>query len=140
MAQSMGLAISQDESPHIRVIPRTLEYLCIYFHEWAYMEPQRQAETRRTSTRRVYDTLQILSPAETKPWEVRIMQLQPAIDWSLVWGNLHNAKLVDEGRSTWYLVTHVILSTNVRLYKIRLTDTDECKQCGCQDTVSLIAE
>ena len=112
----MGLAISQDESPHIRVIPRTLEYLCIYFHEWAYMEPQRQAETRRTSTRRVYDTLQILSPAETKPWEVRIMQLQPAIDWSPVWDHLHNLKLPDGARSAWYMVIHDIIPTNVRLH------------------------
>jgi hypothetical protein len=56
----MGFAISQDETPHISAIPRTLEYLCIYFHEWAYMESQRQAETRRAFKRRVYDTLRIV--------------------------------------------------------------------------------
>jgi hypothetical protein len=110
VAQSMGLAISQDEPPHIRVIHRTLEYLCIYFHEWTYMEPQRKAETRRASKRRVHDTLQIMSP------EVRIMQLQPAIDWSPVWDHLHNLKLPDGARSAWYMVIHDIIPTNVRLH------------------------
>jgi len=71
--------------PHIRVIPRSLEYLSIYLHEWAYMELQRQAETGRDFKRRVYDTLRTMSTLETKPRVVRIMQLQPAIDWSLVW-------------------------------------------------------
>ena len=47
--------------PHIRVIPRTLEYLRIYFHEWPYMKPQRQAETPREFKRRVYNTLQTMS-------------------------------------------------------------------------------
>jgi len=49
------------------------------------MELQRQAETGRDFKRRVYDTLRTMSTLETKPRVVRIMQLQPAIDWSLVW-------------------------------------------------------
>jgi hypothetical protein len=35
--------------PHIRAIPQTLEYLWIYSHELAYVEPLRQAETGRAS-------------------------------------------------------------------------------------------
>lgn len=112
-----------------------LEYLCIYFHEWAYMEPQRQAERKRASKRRVYDTLQISSPDETKPWEVRIMQLQPAIDCSPVWDHLHNLKLSDGARSAWYMVIHDIIPTNARLHRIRLMDTDNCTQCRRQDTM-----
>jgi hypothetical protein len=81
--------------PHMRVIPWTFEYLRIYFQEWAYMEPQRQAETGPASKRRVLDTLRSMSTAETKPREVRIVQLQPTIDWSLVWGNLHNVIFYD---------------------------------------------
>ena len=59
----------------------TLQYLRKYFHEWVYMEPQRQAETERAFKPRVYDTLRTLSTAENKSREVAIMQLQPAIDW-----------------------------------------------------------
>ena len=33
----------------------------------------------------VFDTLRTMSTVQTKPREVRIMQLQSAIDWSLVW-------------------------------------------------------
>jgi hypothetical protein len=131
----MGLANSQDETPHIRVIPRTLEYLCIYFHQWAYMEPQRQAKTRWAFKRRVYDTLRIMSTAESKSWEVRIMQLQPAIDFSLGWHNLQNVRMHDGARSAGYMVIHDIIPTNVRLQRIRLTDTENCTQCGWPDTI-----
>jgi len=134
----MGFAICQDEPlapSHIRVIPRTSEYLRIYFHEWAYMEPQRQAETLREFKRRVYNTLRIMSTTENKPREVRIMQLQPAIDWSLLWGSLHNLRLSVGAISAWYVVIHDVIPTNARLHRIRLMDTDNCTQCGRQDTV-----
>ena len=107
------------------MIPRILEYLRIYFHEWAYMEPERQAFKRS-----VYDTLRTASTVE-----VRVRQLQPSIDWSLVWDNLHNVILPDGARSAWYTVIHHIIPTNVRLHRIRLMDTENCTQCGRQDTV-----
>ena len=118
--------------PHIRVIPRPLEYLRIYFQEWAYMEPQRHAETQREFKRRECNTS---STAENKPREVRIMQLQPAIDWSLVWGNLHDVRLSDGTRSAWYMVIHDIIPTNARLHRIRLMDTEKCTQCRRQNTM-----
>jgi hypothetical protein len=34
------------------------------------------------------------------------MQLQPAIDWPLVWDNLRNLRLSDGTRSAWYMVIH----------------------------------
>jgi hypothetical protein len=42
-----------------------LEYIRIYFHEWAYMEPQKKAETGRAFKRRVYGALRTASTAET---------------------------------------------------------------------------
>ena len=106
--KEVGLAISQDEPPaHWVMMPRILEYLLIYFHEWAYMEPQRQSETGRDFKRRVYDALPTTSTAETKPWGVCIMQLQSAVDWSLVWGCLHNVMLPDGARSAWCSLTNI---------------------------------
>ena len=119
--------------PHIREIPRTLEYLRIYFHDWAIMEPQRQAETLREFKRRVYNTLQTMSTTENKPREVCIMQLQPAIHWSLLWGSLHNVRLAVGATSAWRVVFHDIIPTNARLHRIRLMDTDNCTQRGRQD-------
>jgi hypothetical protein len=63
------------------------------------------------------------------------MQLQPAIDWSVVWGNLHNISFFDDARSAWYMVIHDLIPTNMRLYRIRLVDTENCTQCGRQDTM-----
>ena len=70
------------------------------------MKPHSQAATWRDFKRRVYGTLRPMSPAETTPRDVRIMQLQPAIDWSLEWGNLHKVILPNGDRSTWYMVIH----------------------------------
>jgi hypothetical protein len=99
------------------------------------MEPQRQAKTHRSFARRVYDTLRTISTAGNRPWEVRIVQLQPAIDWPIVWGNLHNVRIFYGARSAWYMVIHEIIPTNVRLHKIRLVDTENCTRCGTQDTM-----
>ena len=63
------------------------------------------------------------------------MQLQPTVDWSLVWGNLHNVILPDGARSAGYMVTHDIIPTNVRLRRIVPIDTENCLQCERQDTI-----
>jgi hypothetical protein len=120
--------------PHIRTIPGNMAYLRTYFLEWAHMEPHRQAETHRTFKRQVYDTLRTISTAGNRPREVRIMQLQPAIDWFVVWVNLHNLSVFDD-MSAWYIVVHGIIPTNMRLHRIRVVDTENCKQCGRQDTM-----
>jgi hypothetical protein len=76
-----------------------------------------------------------MSTAENKPWEVRIMQLQPAIEWPIVWGSLHQLRLSDGDMSPWYMVIQDIIPTNERLHKIGLMDKDKCTQCGRQDTM-----
>jgi hypothetical protein len=121
----------------MRAIPGTMAYLRTYFLEWAYMEPQRQGETYRSFTRQMYDTLRNISTAGNRPREVRIMQLQPAVDWSIVWGNLHTVRFFYRARSAWYMVilVHDITPTNVRLHRIRLVDTENCTQCGRHDTM-----
>ena len=100
----------------MRVITQTLEYLRIYFHEWAYMEPQWQAETRRAFERKLCYTSRTMSTAESKSREVRIVQLQPATDCSLVWCLLQNVILPDGAWSAWYNAIHDIIPANVRLY------------------------
>jgi hypothetical protein len=93
------------------------------------MEPQRQVETHRSFTRRVHDTLRTISTAGNRPREVRIIQIQPAIDRSRVWGNLHNLRFFDGPSSAWYMEMHDIIPTNVRLHRIRPVDTENCTQC-----------
>jgi len=78
--------------------------------------------------------LRTISTAETIPRVVRVMQLQPAIEWSTVWGNLHITWTSEGAKSAWYMVMHDLIATNVRLHKMLLTDTTNCNQCGRQDT------
>jgi hypothetical protein len=71
------------------VTPQTLEYLHIYALEWAYIEPRRQEETPEAFKRKAYNTLRTILTAETIRRVVRFMQLEPAIEWSIVGRNLH---------------------------------------------------
>ena len=98
-------------------------------------EPKRQTEIGRVFRRRLYDTLRTVSTAERKQRRVLIVQFQPAIDWSLAWGNIRNVILPDGARSAWYMVIHDIIPTNVRLRRIGLIDTEKCRQCGRQGTI-----
>ena len=105
------------------------------------MESQRQTQTGRSFKRRVYDTLRTTSAVETQPRVVRITQLQPAIDLSLVWGQSSNVISPDGARSAWYMMIHDIIPTNMRLRRIPVMDMDKCTQCRRQDTkLNLLTE
>jgi len=134
LLQFWGLLTTRSNPPNLRVIQQTLEYLRIYALERAYIEPRRQDETLKASKRRAYNNLRVISTTETILRVVRTMQLQPAIEWSIVWRNLHTTWTSEGAMSAWYIVMHYLMATNVRLYKVRLTDTTNCNQCGRQDT------
>ena len=123
MTQCKGFAIFQDE-PTTKIqnlgIPTDL------FSRMGVYGTLEAGRKKRAFNRRVYNTLRSMSTAENNPQEMRIMQFQPAIDWSLVWGNLHNVRLSDGNRSAWYMVIHDIIPTNAKLHRIRLMDTDKC--------------
>jgi hypothetical protein len=87
--------------PNLRVIPQMLVYLRIHALERAYIEPRRQDETLKAFKRRAYNTLRIISTAETIPRGVKVMQIQPAIEWSIVWRNLHITWTSEEAKSAW---------------------------------------
>jgi hypothetical protein len=126
VVQRTDFATSYGELPAHRAILRTLEYLWNYLHELAYMEPLTQSERGRRFKQRVSWHFANHYTAVMKAQELRIKQLQPAIDRSLMWGNLRNVILPVGVRSAWYMVIQNILPTNVRLHRIRLTDTDKC--------------
>jgi hypothetical protein len=129
----LALLVSKNNPPNIRAIPQSLAYLCLYFLDWAYIEPERPLESRRKYKRRVYDTLRTILNAENKPREVRVMTLRPHIDWKMVWGNLQSNRLPERVRRAWYMIIHDLMPTNVRLHRIRLRDAVNCPQCRRQD-------
>jgi hypothetical protein len=65
---------------------------------------------------------------------VIVVKLQPEIEWSIVCRNLHITWTSEGAKSAWYVVMHGLIATNVRLHKIRLTDTTSCNRCGRRDT------
>jgi hypothetical protein len=131
--QFWGLLTTRPNPPNLRMLLQTLEYLRIYALERAYIGPRRH-DTLKAFKRRAYNALRIISTAETIPRVVRVMQLQPEIKWLVVLRNLHITWTSEGAKSAWYVVMHVLIATNVRLHKNRLTDTTNCNQCGRQDT------
>ena len=100
------------------------------FSRMGLTEQHRQAETCRAFKRKLYDTWQTMSNAETKQREVRIVQLQPAIDWSLVWGTSPQRNNAWLSLRSVYMAIHDVIPTNVRLHWIRLMETDNCITAG----------
>ena len=123
------------ENPrHVMAIPGKLDYLRIYFQAWAYIAHRWNEESWRTFQQRVYAILRHLTRQGKEEPKMRIVTLKSEVVWSVVWKNLRRAILPAEIRSKWYVVTHVVLRTNDRLYRIRLSDTDKCRRCNAQDT------
>ena len=67
-----------------------------------------------------------MATTATPPREVRISQIQPEIDWRKVWNNLHGIPTSVGAISAWYAVIHDLLSTNTRLRRISLVETETC--------------
>lgn len=69
------------------------------------------------------------------------MQLRPDIECSRVWSNLRNTRTSDGARSAWCMVIHDLLPTNTRLHRVRLVDTDNCREYeGQDDTLHRLTE
>jgi hypothetical protein len=93
-------------------------------------------ETPKSFRKRVYNTMYILNRAGREQKEMRVVEPNPETDWKRVWTNLHNAWTAETITAVWYAVIHDLVLTNVRLHKIRLADTPDCKECGIVDTLS----
>ena len=105
------------------------------FSRMGLTEQHRQAEIGRAFKRKLYVTWQTMSTAETKQREVRIVQLQPAIDWPLVWGPSPQRNNAWLSLISMYMAIHDVITTNVRLHWIRLMETDNCTYCRRQYTI-----
>jgi hypothetical protein len=101
----------------------------------AYIAPPVQEERLRTFKRRVYSTMRTISVAENVPRLMRITQIRPSKEWTLVWKILHAASVSEEARTTWYFVIHDIVPPNECLHKIRLADSNLCRHCERQDSL-----
>jgi len=131
-----NLTKAHENPPDIRLIPRQYEYLRVYAQEMEYVTPRELTEGRRTYTKRIYDTLRIMSANTAPPREIRMEHLYPGQDWVKIWKNIAKARITDEARSAWYSVVHDLIPTNVRLHNIRMADNEDCTLCGRRDNLT----
>jgi hypothetical protein len=135
-AGSRNLTEAQENPPDIRQIPRQYEYLRVYAQEMAYVTPRELIDGRRTYTKRIYDTLRLMSANTAPTREIRMEHLYPGQDWSKVWKNIAKARITDEARSAWYSGFHDLIPTNFRLHNIRMADNEDCTLCGRRDNLT----
>jgi hypothetical protein len=67
---------------------------------------------------------------------IRAQKKIPDIKWTTVWRNINMKFLPQYVRTIWYVITHDILPTNSRLYKIKLHENGKCKCCDQYDTIT----
>jgi len=100
------------------------------------MTPRELTERRRTYTKRIYDTLRIMSDNTAPSPAIRMEHLYPGHDWGKIWKNIAKARITEEVRSAWYSVEHDLIPTNVRLHNIRMADNEDCTLYGRRDTLT----
>jgi hypothetical protein len=84
--------------------------------------------------KRVHGTLLTMFTKAACNSNIRVEAAHPHLNWASVWRNLHTAWLADDIRSEWYEVSHDLLPTNDRLYRIALKENDQCHTCGTTGT------
>jgi hypothetical protein len=67
--------------------------------------------------------------------EMRVEKIWPNIDWRRTWKNLSEAPVPEATRVAWYRVIHKIITTNERFHRIKMVQTDTCRQCASKDTL-----
>ena len=84
----------------------------------------------------MYVTLDIMARAAKDDPEMRITRLSPETNWRQEWKNLHTAWVLEETKSSGYVVARDIIPTNERLQAIRLAESDRCTSRERNDTLT----
>jgi len=133
--QIWGLNVKGANPPFRDIIPENLEYLRCFAMDSAYVDIKGLMESKRAYKRRLYNTLYHINRGETGIQDMHITKIWPNTDWNTVWKNIHCTPVPGGMKAAWYKVMHGILPTNVRLYKIRISPTDKCSNCGMHNTL-----
>jgi hypothetical protein len=76
-----------------------------------------------------------MAQARTGIKDMGIETMYPNTQWTRVWKILQEVWTTDAIRAEWNKVIHDIISTNVRLARINLSDTARCRLCGRHNTL-----
>ena len=116
--------------------PIELAYVRAYSIDLAYIPPHSPDEQQEFFRKRIYSTLHTVATAATPARGIGIETLHQTFNWPQIWRNLHDEWITDIVRSTWYTAIHDIIGTNKRLYRIVLTESNQCTHCGQIDTLT----
>ena len=123
------------ENPPVEpTVSRKYGYLYVFMLDRPYIDPPRRGEARHTARRRIYNVMRYLCSEGKEKKEMRIVTQTAGADWKAVWENLHDAGAGEELAAEWYLVIHDLLPTRARMKKINLAETEECVECGQEDS------
>jgi hypothetical protein len=117
-------------------IESSLHYIRQYTMDCAYIMPRGDGETMRAYKRRVYITMIRLLCDKVGPPRTRVASYWPDTNWKNVWKNIQNTPGSEALKVQWFQIVHDLTPTNARLQRIRLSNTEECRECGGVDTLS----
>ena len=101
----------------------------------AYIPRQGGSESSKAYKTRLYTTLQMIHNASFIPHEIRIASMWPQSDRQKIWKNLKTAPISEADKAVWYRTIHDILPTDERLHRIKMSPTDNRKECDNKDTL-----
>jgi hypothetical protein len=133
--RTWGLSAKGSNPPFRDVIPESLEYRRYFAMDPAYVEEQGTVEPKRAYKRRLHNILYHMNRRATGIQEMHITKLWPTTDWTTVWKNIHCTPVPGATKAAWYKAISDNLPTNDRLYRIQISPTDRCNNCGMHDTV-----
>jgi hypothetical protein len=125
----------QENPPHSWKTLEKLKYLQVYALDMAYIRQENIREKTAKLRQHMYQQLKTVAQASTGTKDMRIETTYPNTQWTRARKNLQDVWTTYAIRAAWYKVIHDIVSTNVRLARIKLSDTDRCRLCGRRDTL-----
>jgi hypothetical protein len=130
-----GVGETEENPPTPRGWPAKLDYMTIFHTDLAYVAPKISQESMGYYRKRVYEVmLYYIQPSQTTP-TMRIQTQWPLVNWDRVWSKFHEVPIPSHHTAVWYKVIHDVVKTNARLYRIRLSPTDRCGECGAEDAL-----
>jgi hypothetical protein len=124
-----------ENPPNLSTILRSLEYICQYAQDRAYIPQKGDGEMHQTFKRRMYSTMVVLLRNTVEPPILRVTTLWPATMWPVVWKIVQQMPGTEMVRIKWFQLIHIV-PTAACLHRINLTPTDTCRRCTNIDTLS----
>jgi len=135
MLRQWNLAALVDKPSFANHIPVEMAYVRHYVLDIAYITPTNNNETMHKFRKRLYAVLRDMVGAAKETATMPITRKHPGTQWTRVWSTFHDACFADSQKSTWNVVMHELILTNLRLVSTHVAKMDRCTLCGNINTL-----